>query len=87
MGQPSCRLTPNTAAAGSRIWATLGGTTQMREVTIASNLSGQNPTEQIFGLGAAAQVDELRIEWPDGEQTIFNDVAAGQKLVLQQPAP
>ena len=59
----------------------------MREVIIASNLSGQNPTEQIFGLGAAAQVDELRIEWPDGEQTILNDVAAGQKLVLQQPAP
>lgn len=78
---------PNTAAVGSRIWVTLGGTTQMREVTIASNLSGQNPTEQIFGLGAAAQVDELRIEWPDGEQTILNDVAAGQKLVLQQPAP
>ena len=80
-------LSPNTEATGSRIWATIGSSTQMREVTVASNLSGQNPVEQIFGLGAAAQVDELRIEWPDGAETVLNDVQAGQKLVLQQPTP
>jgi hypothetical protein len=36
----------------------------MREITIGSNYTTQNPTVQIFGLGPATAVDELRVEWP-----------------------
>ena len=46
----------------------------------------QNPTEQIFGLGHDT-VDELRVQWPDGSETVITDVEANQRLVVRQPDP
>ena len=57
-------LPPNTEAAGARIFARIDTRTQMREIMIGSNYTSQNPAVQIFGLGTAAAVDELRVEWP-----------------------
>jgi hypothetical protein len=76
---------PNTHAAGARIFASIGGKTQMREVSIGNNFVSQNPTVKHFGLGNATQVDELRVEWPDGQETMLQNVAGGQKLRIQQP--
>ena len=42
----------------------IGDTTQMREIMIGSNYTSQNPTVQVFGLGAAEVVDEILVEWP-----------------------
>ena len=66
---------------------TVGGVTQMREISIASNFASQNPTEQIFGLGPETMVTELRVQWPDGSETVMSNVAAGQKLTIRQPDP
>ena len=76
---------PNTEAAGARIRATIGRTTQMREIILGSNFTSQNPALRIFGLGAATQVDTLEVEWPDGETTTRRNVAAGQTLEIEQP--
>jgi hypothetical protein len=69
----------------------------MREITIGSNYTSQNPTVQIFGLGAAEAVDEILVEWPplisgdDQEQLgslVNGPIAAsqpGQTLVLRHP--
>jgi hypothetical protein len=76
---------PNTAATGARIYATIGSEQQMREIMIGSNFASQNPTVQIFGLGTAGAVDELRIEWPDGTIQTFLSVAANQSLEYYQP--
>ena len=78
---------PNTAAAGARITITVGGDSQMREVSIASNFVSQNPTTQTFGLGNATQVDELRVQWPDGAETIMANVQANQFMSVDQPDP
>ena len=75
---------PNTEAAGSRIMATVGSVTQMRELSLASNFASQNPTEQIFGLGPETAVAELRVQWPDGSETVMSNVAAGQRLTIRQ---
>jgi hypothetical protein len=77
-------LAPNTAATGARIKATIGGNTQMREIMHASNYISQNPTEQVFGLGTAAQIDSLIIEWPDGSVSDLGIVQANQELVVDQ---
>ena len=77
---------PNTPAAGARIYASIGGRTQMREISVGSNFVSQNPTVKHFGLGRETQVDELRVEWPDGEETVLRNVAAGQKIRIPQPA-
>ena len=58
----------------------------MRELAHSSNFESQNPTAQTIGLGAASQVDQLRIEWPDGMETIMNNVAAGQSLQVDHPS-
>ena len=36
-----------------------------------------------FGLGEAAQVDELEITWPDGSRTVVRDVPANRHLLVQ----
>jgi hypothetical protein len=88
---------PNTQAAHARIYARIGGITQMREIQIGSNFTSQNPTVQIFGLGDATGVDSLVVEWPafddgtDVEQrvtTISLPTPAsepGETLVIRHP--
>jgi len=79
-------LPPNTRAAGARIRATIGETTQMREIILGSNFISQNPADQVFGLGQAPQVDSLVVEWPDGEVTDFGIVQGNRRLVIDHPA-
>ncbi|MEM7504492.1 MAG: CRTAC1 family protein [Pseudomonadota bacterium] len=76
---------PNTEAVGARIYATSGGKEQMREVNLGSNFASHNPTVQHFGLGASAQVDTLRIVWPDGSETVQQSVSANQEVIVAQP--
>jgi hypothetical protein len=76
---------PNTEAAGARIYATVGSVTRMREIMIGSNFVSQNPTAQVIGLGTATQVDSLRVQWPDGQETRMTAVAAGQRLAISHP--
>lgn len=76
---------PNTEAAGARIHATVGTVTQMREISIASNFISQNPTEQVFGLGNASQVDMLSVEWPDGQVSNLGIVQANQTMTIDHP--
>jgi hypothetical protein len=77
-------LPPNTEAAGARIFATIGSRSQMREIMIGSNYTSQNPTVQVFGLGAAAAVDELRVEWP---ALVDSTGGAAQPEAWQSAAP
>ena len=76
---------PNTEAAGARIRATVAGQVQLREVTIGSNYTSQNPAVQTFGLGGASEVEMLEVEWPDGDMTSMSDVAGGQTLRIDHP--
>jgi len=87
---------PNTEAAGARIFVRIGETTQMREIIIGSNFTSQNPTVQVFGLGAAEAVDQILVEWPaidtgEGPEqlgSLLGPIAAsqpGQTLVLRHP--
>ncbi len=90
-------LRPNTEAAGARIIAVTGDTTQMREIMIGSNYISQNPTVQIFGLDSSTTVDELLVEWPAVDSgagpvqlgtRLTGPIAAsqpGQTLVITQP--
>jgi len=91
-------LPPNTEAAGARIFVRTGDIEQMREIMIGSNYTSQNPTVQVFGLGSAALVDELRVEWPAIDSgsgptqpppTRMSRVAAsksGETLSIRHPA-
>ena len=77
---------PNTEGFGARIIVQIDGMTdQVREVTIGSNFTSQNPTWQYFGLGDASVVNELRVEWLDGQETVLLDVNSSQTLMISHP--
>ncbi|MCB1033888.1 MAG: VCBS repeat-containing protein [Acidobacteria bacterium] len=76
----------NTEAIGARIWLTAGGRTQMRELRAGSNFVSQDPAVAHFGVGNAQRIDELRIRWPDGEESVLRVVPLPEdgRLILEQ---
>lgn len=73
----------NTAGIGARIAVTGGSSSQLREIRAGNHYVSQNPTEAHFGLGPVQHVD-VTVTWPDGTQTVLNDVAADQLLTIDQ---
>ncbi|NNE43451.1 MAG: T9SS type A sorting domain-containing protein, partial [Gemmatimonadetes bacterium] len=77
---------PNTEEIGARVKVTIGASTQMREIRCGSNFQSQDPSLPHFGLGTAATVDEVRVEWTNGEVTTLTNVTANQRLTVFKPA-
>ncbi len=77
--------TSNRFGIGARVRLTSAGRTWAAEVlSNTSVFSGVQP-EAHFGLGAQNSVDELRVEWPSGQVSVLNAVAADQTLVVTEP--
>ncbi len=57
----------------------------MREISGNAN-GGQNGLLAHFGLGDAAHIDVLRIEWPSGIVQEFANVDARQQLTVTEPS-
>jgi hypothetical protein len=79
--------TENTTAIGASIYATLNnGTPQQlilrREANTSAGTFNQSDLPVHFGLGAATQIDQLRIVWPDGTMQYLFDVAVDQYLSI-----
>lgn len=88
-------LPPNTEALGAHVYVTADldgdGTIQARETQLRvsaanSNFASQNAPDLHFGLGAADQVDELRVVWPNdaGNQLSCTGLPVNQFLVFSQ---
>jgi hypothetical protein len=76
---------PNIQQIGARVKVTIGATTQMREIRCGNNFVSQDPVAAHFGLGAAATVNTLRVEWTDGTVTQQTNVAANQAVNVSYP--
>jgi hypothetical protein len=74
----------NTDAIGAMIEISDGSRTQIREIRAGNHFVSQNPAEAHFGLGSAMTVS-MTIFWPDGTQSVLNNVSADQYLVVDQP--
>ena len=81
----------NPSAVGAKIRLTEDGVTQTREITVASNYVSQNPMLQHFGLGGDDPVEEIRVDWPGGGETVLKNTPANQRLTIRAadavPAP
>lgn len=73
-------------ARGARVTAVLpDGRELVRESAAGSSyLSSEDPRSH-FGLGTAGSVSEVVVRWPDGQETIIQDVAANQILTVEPP--
>ncbi len=74
-------LAPN--GFGAKVLVTAGGQTQVRSIDGGSNYLVQSELSAHFGLGAAGQIDEVRVQWPNGSQTTLSNVAVNQTLTIQ----
>ncbi|MCA9243767.1 MAG: VCBS repeat-containing protein [Phycisphaerales bacterium] len=70
-------------AFGTIVRARIGDRWIMRRVDGGSNYRSQSETTIHFGLGADTRVDELRVEWTNGDVTTLDNVAADQTLLIQ----
>ncbi|TDJ75652.1 MAG: CRTAC1 family protein [Planctomycetota bacterium] len=71
-------------ALGARVRVTAGGRTQWRTVQTAYSYLAANDPRVHFGLGPAARVDEVLVQWPDGTREVFGPLAADKHHVLQR---
>ena len=68
---------------GSRVYVTVNGLTQMRELHASTNFVTQEPGRIAhFGLGSADTVDEIRVEWVNGETSVLTKVPADQHISI-----
>jgi len=61
---------------GHRVW-------QLREIDGQSGYCGQN-LDQHFGLGNAAVIDSLKIEWPGGTNDVYTGIGADRIIVARE---
>ena len=59
---------------------------QLREIQAATAF-GQSGQWAHFGLGNAAQIDSLVVDWPSGVQTVLENVAIDQRIVIDDCGP
>ncbi|MEZ4726250.1 MAG: VCBS repeat-containing protein [Caldilineaceae bacterium] len=76
----------NRDGIGAKVWLTAGGQTQLRQLQSGGSLGAGNDLAAYFGLGDAAQVDRLAIEWPSGVIQLLTDLPANQMLALTETA-
>jgi hypothetical protein len=75
----------NPQAIGAVIELTADGVTQRRWVLGAgTSFSSNGPLTQHFGLGSSESIERVVVTWPDGEQTLYEDVAVRERLVLER---
>ena len=75
----------NRDGIGARITLTAGGRSQIREITAGASNSSQNMLPAHFGLGKAATIDEIKVQWPSGTVQTVQDVAPNQVLTIVEP--
>lgn len=67
---------PNHWAIGAVVRVSAGGKNMMRLITAGISMHGQEPAEAHFGLGTSTMAEEVTIEWPDGTESVFNNLPA-----------
>ena len=78
-------LGPNYRAIGSVVRLTTDSHEQVRLVSAGSNFMCQEPAEACFGTGTDDTVNEIRVEFPNGEVSSIGELPADQILMVAPP--
>ena len=70
---------------GARIRVVVGATTYSHHVVGGGSFLSGRPFEAHFGLGTTTLVDEVHVDWPDGQITTLTSVAVDQHIVVSHP--
>jgi hypothetical protein len=76
------QLESNSKAVGATVRATTEDGSQTAWIQAGgTNIAAGGPPRAHFGLGDACEVD-LEVIWPDGENTIFRQISASQRVTI-----
>jgi HEAT repeat protein len=76
----------DSAIYGATITAQAAGFTITRVVEAPQHFLSQGDPRIHLGLGSAARIDKLQIDWRDGGTSVFHDIAADQFLTVDRKA-
>lgn len=68
----------NSLAIGAKVELIVNGVSQFREV----NSNSGNDTQLYFGLGNFNLIDSVIVNWPNGKQTVFENISSNKSVVL-----
>lgn len=74
----------NRSAIGAKVAITAGGMTQIDEVRSGGSYLSQNDFRLHFGLGKAARIDQIRIEWPSGVKQELRNIDPDQVVTITE---
>ncbi|MGK7895132.1 MAG: CRTAC homolog protein [Xenococcus sp. (in: cyanobacteria)] len=78
----------NRDAIGARVLVTTAdGVTQVREQNGGLHVFAQNSSRLHFGLGTNEIIQQIEVQWPSGETSIFNNVEPNQILKIVEAFP
>ena len=67
---------------GATVLVATGEVKRRFQLTGGEGLASQNSSRIHIGLGAHEKIDVIQIDWPNGKQTVLNDVPAGKRLTV-----
>lgn len=69
---------------GAKVLVTIGSTKRMYQLSCGEGLSSQNSRWIHVGMGKAKAIDRIDVAWPSGKKTVYENVAAGSRVVLHE---
>ena len=75
---------PNTMAIGAKVEISYDGQTQQKELYTTRGYLSSVDHRIHFGLGSQKTIDEVKITWPNGKNTVLKKVAANQILQVNE---
>lgn len=74
----------NRFGIGSKLRLFTGGSVLSRELTLTRGYLSTDEPVVHFGLGEAADIDRLEIEWPNGAKQTVRGLSPGKRYVIQE---
>ena len=74
----------NSLGVGSRVTFMVNGKKISRDLFPANGFMGSGPSEIVFGMGLAPEIDGLEIRWPTGKVQKVGKIKANQVVVVTE---
>ena len=74
----------NRYAVGARVTLYGGGQQFVQELEPSRGFQSSVDYVLTFGVGACLTIDTLRVEWPDGRETVLNQVSTDKRITVRQ---
>ena len=73
------------ATIGARVSVTAKGVTRTAQSRTSGGYQAAVPSDVTFGLGDVDAVEELRVRWPSGAESVLTEVEIDRVITVQEP--